>query len=168
MKQDCLIRESGEKIEYEGNETLGTKPRVIYPYDYDFISYDFLKQMLPQPELFELRHVLSIPKEDIEARHGYMLSVIKDRVDNADVYEREYFSKYPHYGYSRRKIGFNIDNLWELKKKKYFPGRRRIMSRSTICRHRPVREIENKLYPDYDDGLYQRMYIELKEEVGRI
>ena len=26
-------------------------------------------------------------------------------------------------------------------------------------------KIENKLYPDYDDGLYQRMYIELKEEV---
>jgi hypothetical protein len=32
-----------------------------------------------------------------------MLSVIKDRVDNADVYEREYFSIYPNYGYSRRK-----------------------------------------------------------------
>ena len=37
-----------------------------------------------------------------------MLSVIKDRIDNADVYEREYFSKYPNYGYSRRKIGFNF------------------------------------------------------------
>jgi hypothetical protein len=75
-----LIRESGEKIEYEGNENLGTKPRTISPYDYDFISYDFLKT-----RLFELKQVLSIPKEDIEARHGYMLSVIKDRVDNADV-----------------------------------------------------------------------------------
>ena len=48
-----LIRESGEKIVFEGNETLGTKPRTISPYDYDFISY-FLKQILPQPELFEL------------------------------------------------------------------------------------------------------------------
>lgn len=44
--------------------------------------------MLPQPELFEL-----IPKADIEARHEYMLSVIKDRVDKADIYEREYFFK---------------------------------------------------------------------------
>jgi hypothetical protein len=140
-----------------------TKSRTIFPYDYDFIS--FLKQILPQPELFELRHVLSIPKENIEARHDYMLSVIKDRIDNADVYEREYFSNYPHYGYSCRKVGFNIDNLWELKKKKYFPARRRVMSRSTICKHQPIYEIENKLYPDYDDGLYQRMYIELKEEV---
>jgi hypothetical protein len=95
-----LIKESGEKIEYEGNETLGTKPRTIYPYDYDFISYDFLKVMLPQPELFELRQVLAIPKEDTEARHEYIISVIKERVDNADIYEREYFSKYPQYGYS--------------------------------------------------------------------
>jgi hypothetical protein len=39
-----------------------------------FISYDFLKEMLLQPELFELRQVLAIPKEDIEARHEYMLS----------------------------------------------------------------------------------------------
>ena len=72
-----LIRESGQRIEYEGNETLGTKARTVYPYDYDFISYDFLKQISPQPELFELRQVLAIPKEDIEARHEYMLSVKK-------------------------------------------------------------------------------------------
>lgn len=42
------------------------------------------------------------------------------------------------------------------------------MNRSTQCKHRPICEIENKLYPDYDDGLYQRMYIELKEEEGYI
>jgi hypothetical protein len=53
-----------------------------------------------------------------------MISVIKDRIDNADIYERGYFSKYPYYGYSRRKIGFSIDNLWERKKKKCFPGTR--------------------------------------------
>jgi hypothetical protein len=40
-----------------------------------------------------------------------------------------------------------------------------IMHQSTQCKHRPVHEIESKLYPDYDDGLYQRMYIELEEEV---
>ena len=41
---------------------------------------------------------------------------------------------------------------------------RRIMSRSTECKHKPKPEIENKLYPDYDHGSYQRMYFELKEE----
>jgi hypothetical protein len=30
---------------------------------------------------FELRHILTIPRVDIEARHDYMLSVTKDRVD---------------------------------------------------------------------------------------
>jgi hypothetical protein len=38
------------------------------------------------------------------------------------------------------------------------------MSHSTQCKHKPSHGIESKLYPDYDDGLYQRMYIELKEE----
>ncbi len=56
------------------------------------------------------------------------------------------------------------NTLWELKKKKYFLGRRRIMNSSTKCKHRPLHEIESILYPDYDDGLYQRTYIELKEE----
>jgi hypothetical protein len=147
---------------------LRTKPRTIYPYDYDFISYDFLNKILPQPELFELRQVLAIPKEDIETRHEYMLSVIKDRIDNAEKYELEWFSKYSQYWNSRRKIGFDVSNtVWEPKKKKYHPSRRRIMSRSTECKHKPIPEIENKLYPDYDRGLYQRMYIELKEEGSR-
>jgi hypothetical protein len=52
---------------------LGTKPPTISPCDDDFISYDFLKQMLPQPELFSSDKVLDIPKEDIEARHEHAL-----------------------------------------------------------------------------------------------
>jgi hypothetical protein len=39
------------------------------------------------------------------------------------------------------------------------------MSLSTECKHRPIHEIESKLYPDYDDGLFQRVYIELEVEV---
>ena len=41
----------------------------------------------------------------------------------------------------------------EPKTKKYRTSRRRIMSRSTECKHKPIPEIENKLYPDYDHGL---------------
>jgi hypothetical protein len=85
------------------------------------------------------------------------------KMNNADMYEWEYFSKYPQYGYSCRKIGFNTDNLREPIKKKYIPGRRRVMSRLTQYKHKPIHEIESKLYPDYDDGMYQGMYIELKE-----
>jgi hypothetical protein len=83
----------------------------------------------------------------------------------AEKYEQEWFSKYSQYEYSRRKIGFDIVTVWEPKTKKYSPSRRRIMSRSTECKHKPVPEIENKLYPDYDHSQYRRrMYIELKEE----
>jgi hypothetical protein len=39
------------------------------------------------------------------------------------------------------------------------------MSHTTHCKHKPIPEIERKLYPDYDNGSYQREYIELKEEV---
>jgi hypothetical protein len=39
------------------------------------------------------------------------------------------------------------------------------MNISISCKHRPIRKIGSKLYPDYDDGLYQRMYIEVKEGI---
>jgi hypothetical protein len=94
-----------------------------------------------------------------------MLSVIKDRIDNAEKYELEWFSKYSQYGNSRRKLGFDVSNTaWEPNTKNYRLSRRRIMSRSTECKHKPMPEIENKLYPDYDHGSYQRIYIELREE----
>jgi hypothetical protein len=32
------------------------------------------------------------------------------------------------------------------------------------CKHRPIHEIENRLYPDYDDGVFQGVYLELREE----
>jgi hypothetical protein len=34
---------------------------------------------------------LAIPKEDIKARQEYILSVIKDRIDNTKEYELEWF-----------------------------------------------------------------------------
>ena len=49
----------------------------------------FINKPLCTRAEFELRQVLAIPKEDIEARHDYLLDVIKDRVDNADVYDRK-------------------------------------------------------------------------------
>ena len=64
--------------------------------------------------MFEFRHDLAIPKEDIEARREYILFVIKDRIDQPEKYELEWFSKYSQYGHSHRKIGFDISNtVWE-------------------------------------------------------
>jgi hypothetical protein len=39
------------------------------------------------------------------------------------------------------------------------------MNLSTECKHKPIHEIESKLYPDYDDCMYQRMYNEPKDEL---
>lgn len=154
-----LIRKTDDKT--EGSKTLGLKPSTIY--DHDFIAYDFLNTILPQPELFEIKQVLAIPKKNVESRHEFMLSIIKDRIANANKYEQERFSKYSKYdGDGRRKIGFDVNAL--LGHKKYQPSRRRIMNGSTDCKHKPIPEIENKLYPDYDHGSYSRKWIELKEE----
>jgi hypothetical protein len=60
----------------------------------DYIAYDFLYEISPQPDMFELKQLLAIPKRNIEARHEFMLSVIRDRINNADKYEKERFSKY--------------------------------------------------------------------------
>ena len=148
-----LIRKSGEKT--ERGKVLRLAPRVIY--NYDFITHDFLNMIFPQPELFELKQLLAISKNDIEERHEFMLSIIKERLDNADKYEEEHSKHY----YDYDKIGFD-PSTWD--SKKYSPARRRIMNRSTNCKHKRIPEIENKLYPDYDKTNHSRKWVELKEE----
>src|SRR6266852_8648376 len=41
--------------------------------EFDFIAYDFLYKTIPQPDIFEIKKVLAIPKRDIETRHELML-----------------------------------------------------------------------------------------------
>jgi hypothetical protein len=118
-----------------------------------------LNTIKPQPDLFEIKQVLAIPRKDIEQRHELMLSIIKDRIDNADKYESERFS----YGYDRDKIAFDSSAPLGYRNK-YQRARRRIMSHSTRCKHKAIPSIENKLYPDYNHGKYGRMWIELKDE----
>jgi hypothetical protein len=55
----------------------------------DFIVCDFLYEITSQPESYELKTVLSIAKEDVEARHEYMLPIIEDRVKNKAKYEQK-------------------------------------------------------------------------------
>jgi hypothetical protein len=77
----------------------------------DMIAYDFLYEINPQPDMFELKQLLAIPRKNIEARHEYMLSIIHDRIDNADKYENERFSKYGDsylwYGHNKRYHGLD-------------------------------------------------------------
>jgi len=69
----------------------------------DFIAQDFLFGIRPQPEMFELKQSLAIPIVDIERRHEYMLSVIRDRIVNRDRYEKEHFENYSSWFYVRLK-----------------------------------------------------------------
>jgi hypothetical protein len=69
----------------------------------DFVAQDFLFGIRPQPEMFELKQALAIPVTDIEQRHGYMFSVIQDRIRDKDRYEKEYFEKFSNWFYVRLK-----------------------------------------------------------------
>lgn len=76
-------------------KNAGAETNIMVTTSYiDFIAYNFLYKIDPQPDMFELKQLLATPKKNIEARHEYMLSIISDRIENADKYEKERFSKY--------------------------------------------------------------------------
>jgi hypothetical protein len=63
----------------------------------DFIAYYFLYLIRPQPEIFEIKQVLGIPKDKMEQRHNLMLSIVHNRINNREKYRREHYSKYGPY-----------------------------------------------------------------------
>lgn len=71
---------------------------IEYRYDhYDFIAYDFLYNISPRPDIFEVKQILKIPEAKIEERHELMLSIIRDRIVNEARYKKEHYSKYSSY-----------------------------------------------------------------------
>ena len=103
-EEDALFDQAKEqhtikKTVREGKPTLR---------DIDPIAYLFLHRMNPQPDMFELKQLLAMPPpfpksvKYLEARHEFMLSVINDRIRNADRYQVErlakYGNKYLYYG----------------------------------------------------------------------
>jgi hypothetical protein len=59
----------------------------------DFIMYDFLHGIKPQPDIFEIKQVLVIPKNKIEERHELILTIVRDRITNTEKYKKERYSK---------------------------------------------------------------------------
>lgn len=106
LEEQHMIKRGAETIKSELYAVFGRD--VDLPRDYfDFIAYDFLWMIRPQPEIFEIKQVLKIPyKTKMEQRHDLMLSIIHDRIENKEKFEKEYFSKYSTYEYidSRRKM----------------------------------------------------------------
>jgi hypothetical protein len=77
---------------------------------FDFMAYHFLYSILPQPEIFEIKQILKIPRQKIERRHDLMLSIIQDRIKNQEKYEKEYYSKYSKFRYyPRDRMDHNYD-----------------------------------------------------------
>jgi hypothetical protein len=114
-------------------------------YYYDFIAHDFFWKIIPQPDMFELKQVAAIPvPEDIEERHELMISIILDRIRNAATYEQQHFSKCGKSWWYHEKRSSHYS--------KYSPSRRAIMK---DCNHNRIPEIEDSLYKNQDDGIYE-------------
>lgn len=124
----------------------GTSFQVKHDY-FDFIAFDFLYGMAPQPDLFEIKNVLTIPKKKMETRHELMLSIIHDRIVNADKYKKERFSKYGggqwgKYGRLEKRVPYDSKNIQSAKRK--------IMKQ---CNHKDTLEIRRTLYSTWEHYL---------------
>ena len=122
---------------------------LIYPFD--FIAHDFLHEMKPQPDIFEIKQVLAIPRSDIEARHELMLSIIKDRISNKakGVYDDGVIGVGDTWATYHNMIDKRDSNkqYFYSPYSKYFREKRCIMKG---CKHREIPEIKEALYPKTD------------------
>jgi hypothetical protein len=98
IQEQHTLEKVQEESEYEalvakikGQENPHAMMTIRY---IDPVAELFLYGINPQPDMFELKQLLAIPKKSIEARHKFMLSIIHDRIDNADKYQAERFAKY--------------------------------------------------------------------------
>lgn len=138
----ALFVELGKQHIIPGSTMPDLSPIIC---DLDFIAMDFLFGVRPQPEMFELKQALAIPLEDIERRHEYMLSVIRDRIENRKRYEKD-LEKYSNWFYVRLKTKDIVFG-------DYMPGYRRNLRADKMagCSHQDVPWIRDTLW-DKDSG----------------
>lgn len=134
----------------------------IYPFD--FIAYDFLYEMKPQPDMFEIKRVLAIPPSDIEARHELMLEIIQDRISNKakGVYDNGVIGV-GNSSYTYRYMNDKRDAAEEHyidSYSKYFRQKRCVMKG---CKHGEIPEIKHVLYPDINLQAWDK-WLKLEEE----
>jgi hypothetical protein len=103
LKAQFMIKRNAETRKVVLQPYLFPNKRYIQKVHYfDFIAYHFFYGILPQPEIFEIKQILKIPREKTEQRHDLMLSIMRDRIENQDKYEREHFLKYSKLRYYPR------------------------------------------------------------------
>ena len=132
------LEESEWKKSYPSRFTNGPTNRIAH---LDFIAFCFFYAIRPQPDFFELKQIDGIPKQNIEKRHELMLSIIYDRIDNADRYKHERYSKIigkNNDGYSfYYKYGKKTTYSWQNNDKNEYDFRRAVMpsEQSKECKH---------------------------------
>lgn len=98
LEEQYIIRNEIKKVKSAYAAMLGKDEEITrYYIDFDFVAYDFLYEMEPNPDIFEIKQVLKIPKSKIEERHELMYSMMRDRMINKEKYEREHFLKISKY-----------------------------------------------------------------------
>jgi hypothetical protein len=168
-KEDKAVFEQLEDQHLAGkayNDPEDKYSKLIYPFD--FIAYDFLYEMKPQPDIFEIKQVLAIPQSDIEARHELMLGIIRDRISKkaSGVYDDgvigvgDTWATYHNMNDKRDAAKQYFPSLYA----KYFRQKRCIMKG---CKHREILKIKHALYPDADSQVWDREFwdkwLKLKE-----
>lgn len=149
-----LEKEHTIKNEETKEDYLGIKINNCY---LDFIVYDFLHGIRPQPDIFEIKQVLTIPKNKVEERHELILTIIRDRITNAENYKKERYSKYGigYYG--------EMDSKHHLTYGDYTSRVRAIIKG---CKHKDTLEIRAALYTSpYPHNKGQITQKEVKREI---
>jgi hypothetical protein len=145
IKKDAEIRRTDVESSKYYNPPYYSRDALLAPnqeikwHHFDFITYDFMHMMLPQPEIFEIKQVLSIQKSKIEQRQDLMLSMIRDRISNAEKFEKEHSSKFS-YGRKKRSL-YDVCSQQGLGN-----YRERARRRMKGCNHREDLEIITALY----------------------
>ena len=161
--EDQMYKKNAERQESGYLKMLSRGKDTLVDVDYiDFITYDFLYKMRPQPDIYEIKQILQIPKSKFEQRHELMLSMIYDRIRNADKYEKEHYSKYSTWKSSDSRTKVRKYHIHDI---------RRIMRRrmQQNCKHREDPEILTALYRptswdfsylDHEIGPYEMQAVE--------
>lgn len=128
-------------------------------YLYDFITYDFLRKIKPQPTMIELKQVLAVPiKSKLEQRHELMISIIRDRIENRQTYLKEQPCEFDGEGGGSSWIDKESLASFELYKDFTYP-RRAVMKG---CKHTDLSEVKQTFYDEYDRNRWNEDF-QLKE-----
>lgn len=157
LEEQHVVKKAAESRKSKYAAMLGKDENITNDY-FDFIAYDFLTQIKPEPDIFEIKQVLKIPKSKMEERHELMLSIIHDRVTNAEKYEKEHYSKFSRWSERSKTSNYRMNlPIGELLHNV------NVRRRMSGCKHKEEVDVLMHLYkhPYLDNNnrwMYEHMY----------